>query len=483
MEEVYVVRHRHLVEGVPIRRIAREMGIDRNTVRRYIRGAPAGVGKPRGVLGAPVRDAVQSRVIEILEDSKHWTQGKQQLTAARLYTMLIAEHREVGYTVVKDIVREWKRQRKEVFVPLVYKPGDLAEVDFFEVLVDIAGERRKAHMFVCRLMHSGRDFAWLYPRQDQTCFLDGHVRAFAHFGVVPHRLLYDNLKAAVRKILVGSERELASRFLSLATHYLFEACFARPRQGHDKGGVESRGKAIRWQELVPIPTGPDLATVSTALLARLDTRTTERFVDERAAMLPLPSVPARSARCIPGASVSSRSLVKVDGAVYSVWSTWARADVTVYAGVDEVTIVAAGDARVVVHPRQPFGRRSVDYRHYIRELAHKPQALRQVADELIAALDEPYAGAWRLLVDQHGPKQAARVFAQVLRAIEDRGEQEVALEITAALASGEPIQLAVRTRATASPEVPSENLPSSLVGVEVTAGAASDYDALLGGVH
>jgi transposase len=483
MEEVYVVRHRHLVEGVPIRRIAREMGIDRNTVRRYIRGAPAGVGKPRGLLGAPVRDAVQSRVIEILEDSKHWTQGKQQLTAARLYTMLIAEHREVGYTVVKDIVREWKRQRREVFVPLVYKPGDLAEVDFFEVLVDIAGERRKAHMFVCRLMHSGRDFAWLYPRQDQTCFLDGHVRAFAHFGVVPHRLLYDNLKAAVRKILVGSERELASRFLSLATHYLFEACFARPRQGHDKGGVESRGKAIRWQELVPIPTGPDLATVSAALLARLDARTTERFVDERAAMLPLPSMPARSARCIPGTSVSSRSLVKIDGAVYSVWSTWARSDVTVYAGVDEVTIVAAGDARVVVHPRQSFGRRSVDYRHYIREPAHKPQALRQVADELIAALDEPYAGAWRLLVDQHGPKQAARVFAQVLRAIEDRGEQEVALEITAALASGEPIQLAVRTRATASPEVSSENLPSSLVGIEVTAGAASDYDALLGGVH
>lgn len=483
MEEVYVVRHRHFVEGVPIRRLAREMGIDRNTVRRYLRGAPAGVGKPRGVAGAPVRHAVESRAIEILEDSKHWTQGKQRLTAARLYTMLVTEHHDVGYTVVKDIVREWKRQRKEVFVPLVYKPGDLAEVDFFEVFVDVAGVRRKAHMFVCRLMHSGRDFAWLYPRQDQTCFLDGHVRAFSHFGVVPHRLLYDNLKAAVRKILVGSERELASRFLALATHYLFEACFARPRQGHDKGGVESRGKAIRWQELVPIPTGSDLSEISAALLARLDARTTERFADERAVMLPLPSVPLRSARCIPGASVSSRSLVKVDGASYSVWSTWARADVTVYAGVDEVTIVAASDARVVAHPRQPFGGRSVDYRHYIRELAHKPQALRQVAEELIAALDEPFAGAWRLLVDQHGPKQAARVFAQVLRAIEDRGEREVAQEITAALASGEPIQLAVRTRASASPEVSSENLPSSLVGVEVTAGAAADYDALLGGVQ
>ena len=483
MEEVYVVRHRHFVEGIPIRRIAREMGIDRNTVRRYLRGAPAGVGKPRGVAGAPVSDAVRPRALEILKDSKRWTEGKQRLTAARLYTMLSREGFDVGYTVVKDIVREWKRQRKEVFVPLVYKAGDSAQVDFFEVFVDLAGVRRKAHMFVMRLMHSGRDFAWLYPRQDQTCFLDGHVRAFAHFGAVPHRLVYDNLKAAVRKILVGSQRELAARFLAVANHYLFEACFARPRTGHDKGGVESRGKAIRWQELVPIPCGPDLATISTALLARLDARVTERFSDELPVMLPLPSTPFRSARCLPGVAVSSRSIASIEGAQYSVWSTWARREVTVYSGVDDITLVASGDERVVVHPRQPFGGRSVDYRHYIRELAHKPQALRQVADELLAALDEPFAAAWRLLVDQHGPKQAARLFAQVLRAIEERGERCVAADVAAALRSGEPIQLAVRTRASAAPQVPVEHLPASLVGIEVRAGVAADYDALLGGAQ
>jgi transposase len=482
MEEVYVVRHRHLVEGVPIRRLAREMGVSRNTIRRYLRGAPAGVGKPRGVPDSPVREAVEPRALAILEDAKRWTAGKQRLTAARLHELLRGEGYDVGYTVVKDIVAEWKRRRKEVFVPLVYKPGDLAEVDFFEVFVDIAGERRKAHMFVMRLMHSGRDFAWLYPRQDQTCFLDGHVRAFAHFGAVPHRIVYDNLKAAVRKILVGSERELASRFLALANHYLFEPCFARPREGHDKGGVESRGKAIRWQELVPIPSGADLATISAALLARLDARITERFTDEHAAMLPLPSTPMRSARCLVDVSVSSRGLVKVEGASYSVWSEWARGDVTVYAGVDEVTIVARGDDRVVVHPRQPFGGRSVDYRHYLRELAHKPQALRQVADELIVALDEPFAGAWRLLVDQHGPKQAARLFAQVLGAVVERGERDVAQALATALATGEPIQLAIRARAS-SPELAREQLPERLASVEVQAGAASDYDALLGGVQ
>jgi transposase len=459
------------------------MGVSRNTIKRYLRGAPPGVGKPRGAPGAPVRDAVEPRVLEILEDSKRWTAGKQQLTAARLHELLRGEGHEVGYTVVKDIVHEWKRRRKEVFVPLVYRPGELGEVDFFEVLVDVAGERRKAYMFVMRLMHSGRDFAWLYPRQDQTCFLDGHVRAFAHLGAVVHRLVYDNLKAAVRKILVGSERELAARFLALANHYLFEACFARPRQGHDKGGVESRGKAIRWQELVPIPSGPDLATISGALLARLDARVSaEQFAVDHAAMLPLPAIALRSARCLPGASASSRSLVKVDGASYSVWSTWARTDVTLYAGVDEITIVSASDERVVVHPRQPFGGRSVDYRHYLRELAHKPQALRQVADELVAALDEPFAAAWRLLVDQHGPKQGARVFAQVLCAIVERGEREVAGDVAAALATGEPLQLAVRARAIA-PELAVEQLPAHLAAVEVAAGAASDYDALLGGVQ
>jgi transposase len=440
------------------------------------------VGKPRGIAGHPVRDAVQPRAEELLADSAQWTAGKQRLTAARLRTLLRAEGYDVGYTLVKEIVHEWKRRKQEVFVPLVYRPGDLAQVDFFEVLVDVEGTRRKAHMFVLRLMHSRRDFAWLYPRQDQTCFLDGHVRAFAHFGAVPHRLAYDNLKAAVAKHLAGSERELSPRFLALATHYLFEASFARPRTGHDKGGVEARGKGIRWQELVPIPSGPDLATISTALLARLDARATPAFAEERASMLPLPSTPLGSARCVPGASVSRRSLVKLDGAVYSVWSTWAGLDVTAYAGVDEVTLVGPDGARVT-HARQPFGGRAVDYRHYVPELARKPQALRQVADELISALGEPFDAAWRLLVDQHGPKQAARVFAQVLRAVEARGMAAVASDVRAALASGEPIQLAVRARAAAPPAVPSEHLPSSLATVEVATGIAADYVGWLGGVQ
>lgn len=178
MEAVHGIRHLVLAEGWGIRRAAREFGVSRNTVRRYLAGAEPGVRKP-AERARPVFDGVRGRIDEILSDSARWTQGKQRLTATQLHRMLVCEGHAVGATLVKQYVAEWKRQRREVYVPLDYPPGDLAEVDFFEVYADVGGERRKAFLFVMRLMHSGRDFAWLYPRQDQVCFLDARARVRA----------------------------------------------------------------------------------------------------------------------------------------------------------------------------------------------------------------------------------------------------------------------------------------------------------------
>ena len=181
MDQIYVVRHKVLVEGRSAREVAAELGISRNTVRRYVEGAEP---ERRPVArSAPVLEAVRPRLEALLGDSPRWTGGKQRLTATQLHRMVVAEGHQVGATLVKEVVAEWRRQRQEVFVPLVYHPGDLAEVDFFEVLVDVAGMRRKAWMFLMRLMHSGWDFAWLYDQQDQVCFLDGHVRAFEQVRV------------------------------------------------------------------------------------------------------------------------------------------------------------------------------------------------------------------------------------------------------------------------------------------------------------
>jgi len=487
MDQVHVIRHKVLVEKVPARQVAREMGVSRNTVRRYVEGAPPGVRKtvarPR-----PVYDAVVGRMEQLLTRSSAWTGGKQRLTAARLHELLRGEGFSVGASLVRDYVREWKRRRQEVFVPLVYRPGDLGEIDFFEVLADVAGQRQKAHLFLMRPMFSGRDFAWLFPRQDQVCFFEGHVRAFAHLGGVPHRLLYDNLRPAVRRI-VGSQRELSPRFEALASHYLFESCFARPATGHDKGGVESRGRAVRLSELVPIPAGPDLDTISRALMERLDARAAttrdrdgrtvlERFAEEQAAMLPLPAAGFRSA-AVRLATVSRRSLVQIEGAWYSAPCQWAGLEVTAYVGVSEVELV--GPLGRVSHPRQRLGQRSVDYRHYLPELARKPQAVRQVAPELTRDLGEPFGRAWQELVDCHGPREAARIFARVLQSVVDRGRDSVAETIELALASGEPLLLALLTPPTPAADLPSCDIPDRLKAFEVLAARVADFDALLGG--
>jgi transposase len=494
VDQVHVVRHKVLVEGRGIRAVAREMGISRNTVRHYLAlSEPVRVEKsPRG---QPVRERVVPRIEAILAESPRWTGGKQRLTATRLHQMLRAEGYDVGTTLVKEIVAEWKGRRREVFVPLVYRPGELAEVDFFEVLIDVCGERTKAQLFVMRLMHSGRDFAWLYERQDQVSFLDGHVRAFAHFGAVPQRVAYDNLKSAVRRMLVGSEREMTERFTALVSHYLFEPCFCRPATGHDKGGVEARGKAIRWQELVPIPAGESMLAINERLLARLDERQGEvrsdgdgrtigeRFAEERGSMLPLPERPflARRTHVV---TVSRRSLVTVEGAVYSVPCEWAGYMITVHVGATEVELVSprreeAG--RIVVVPRKRFGERSVDYRHYIRELARKPQAVRQVAPELVCDLGEPFGSTWRLLVDVHGPKDAARVFARILGFIETRGMTEVAHRLAQAIERGEAPLLALVPPPRPPSSLAQDDLPHGLGQLAVETGRAGDYDEWLRG--
>ena len=136
MDQVHVIRHQVLVEGRSQRRVAKEFGISRLTVRKYV-GEAAPRRKETGPRARPVWAAVQARVETLLAESVRWTGGKQRLTATRLHGLLVAEGHHVGVTIVKTGVAEWRRQRREVFVPLTYRPGDLAEVDFFEVLVDV----------------------------------------------------------------------------------------------------------------------------------------------------------------------------------------------------------------------------------------------------------------------------------------------------------------------------------------------------------
>ena len=325
MDQAYVIKHKRLHEGLSIRQIARDLKLSRNTVRKYLEAE--GEGEPQrqeaGKRPQPVLDAVRERIDELLQEWGQRTTPKQRVTGTLVHERLLAEGYRVGSTTVRAYLAEQRRVRQEVYVPLVWRPGDAAQVDFFEVTVEVGGERRKAWLFVLHLMYSGRDYAWLYERCNQVAFLDGHVRAFEHLGGIVRRCVYDNLKAAVKRRL-GLERELSGRFVALCLHYEIEPCFARPGEGHDKGGVEARGKSVRLQHLTPVPCGESLAEIAARLMEQLDAATAtrrspqgggsvaQRFAEER----------AFEARQVVMVAVSRQALVRVEGVQYSVPDHW-----------------------------------------------------------------------------------------------------------------------------------------------------------------
>jgi transposase len=483
--DVHVLRHKVLVEGLSQREVARQLGVSRRTIKRYLRDdVQPGVRKEEGPRPRPVQDAICSQVFDLLATAR--TTRKQKLTAPVVREQLLAAGFDASERSVRRVMREWRRRRTEVFVPLQYAAGDLAEVDFFEVRVVLDGQETKAWMFVMRLMYSGRDFAWLYRWTDSACFLDGHVRAFAHFGAVPARILYDNLKPAVRRILVGSERDLNERFATLAAHYAFDPRFARPATGHDKGGVESRGKAIRWQHLTPVPEGRSLTDISGMLLARLD-RHMDRprrrggetiaalWEHERARMLPLPLCDHDPSEVVP-CGVDRQAKIRVKTVWYSVPSTWRGLQVRARLYADKVVVVH--DGQRVEHARQLGNGQSIDYRHYLPELARKPQAIEQVADTLVAQLGDPFDRVWRQFVAQRGRREAARGFKNVLQAILDRGAEAAAGAIRRALEAGEDTMLGLRQPAAVSR---SGVVPTALLQHQIQTSSLGVYDRLSGG--
>ena len=146
------------------------------------------------------------------------------------------------------------------------------------------------------------------------------------------------------------------------------------------------------------------------------------------AVLPLAAFPVQEVRSV---SVNKCSLVKVKGVTYSLPSTWARLQVTAYVKLD--TVEFRWQDRSFVQSRGRKGERCIRYLHYLRELAIKPQAVRQVATELVQELGEPYGRLWALLVKSHGDKEGSKVLAKILGSIVENGASQVTDAINRAL--------------------------------------------------
>ena len=117
------VRRAHFVEGMSIRQVARMFDLHRSTVNKMLDySVPPGYRRQQPP-SRPKLDPYKGVIDRILEDD-HSLPKKQRHTASRIYDRLRDEHGFLGkYTIVKDYVRQRRRQTREMFVPLTHSPG------------------------------------------------------------------------------------------------------------------------------------------------------------------------------------------------------------------------------------------------------------------------------------------------------------------------------------------------------------------------
>ncbi len=236
-----------------------------------------------------------------------------------------------------------------------------------------------------QLLRPGLPCGLLPPAQE--AFFEGHVLALAHFNGVPALIRYDNLKAAVAKILFGRDRTENERFVTLRSHYGFDSFYCRPgiEGSHEKGGVEGEVGRFRRRHLVPVPNVADMAELN-ELLAAGDVIDDDRHIARRpvtvgqAAAVEAPSLRARPEEpfdscALLSAKVDTKGRICVRQSFYSVPVGLARRDVAVRLGAQSFEVMADGNV-VATHLRSLHkGTEDLVLDHYLEILARKPGAM------------------------------------------------------------------------------------------------------------
>ena len=440
--ELYArVRRAVLVEGKSRRAVAREFGLARKTVGKMLEySLPPGYQRRKPVR-RPKLGPWQGVIDAIMADDKS-RPAKQRHTAKRIFERLRAEHGYAGgYTIVKDYVRQSRIGGQEMFVPLRHAPGE-AQADFGEAMVVIAGVECKAHFMAFDLPHSDDCFVCAFPAETTEAFLDGHVRAFEYFGAVPTRILYDNTRLAVARILGDGQRLKTRAFSELQSYYLFAEKFGRPAKGNDKGKVEGVVGYVRRNFMVPIPRVASWDELNASFIAECRARRTrrlrghsetiaERFERDRAVFLPLPDAPYEACEKVT-VRVSSISLVRYRTNDYSVPTEYGHRQVLVKGYVHRVEIVCA--SVVIARHERSYAREAgiYDPLHYLALLEHKSRALDQAAPLTGWQLPQCFVQLRRLL-EARLNKHASREYIQVLRLLETFALEEVTPAIEEAL--------------------------------------------------
>lgn len=379
--------------------IADQLGIHHSVVRRVLdqdgllRGTP-GVRPSKS-------DPYVPFILETLE--RH-----PKLRASRLYEMVQAR----GYTgspghFRRIVARHRPRKAAEAYLRLRTLPAEQAQVDWASFgRVQVGKALRPLVAFVMVLSYSRRIFLRFYYGQAMPQFLDGHVRAFEHFGGVPRELLYDNLKSAVLE-RYGEAIHFHPRLLELAAHYCYKPKPVAVARGNEKGRVE---RAIQYarHSFFAAREWRDLDDLNAQALAWCDGIANERpcpedkartvrevYEEERSLLIPLPANPFPAEERVV-VKLGKTPYARFDLNDYSVPHDRVRRDLTVIASPQEVKILDGLDL-LATYPRSYDRAQQIEDPAHVAALVEEKRAARSARG--IDRLRHAAPSTQRLLVE------------------------------------------------------------------------------------
>jgi len=492
-----VIRRWHLRDKISIREIARRTKLSRNTITKYLASGEISPRYPHRKSPSQL-DAYAAELSDWLRTNQRQSR-KQRRTLRQMHATLLTKGYTGSYGRVAAFAREWRRAEQEraqtagrgTFVPLLFAPGEAFQFDWSEDHARIGGERIKLQVAHFKLSHSRAFLLRAYPLQTHEMLFDAHQHAFAVFGGVPHRGIYDNMKTAVDKVRSGKLRDVNARFAAMVGHYLFEAEFCNPASGWEKGQIEKNVQDARHRIWPTVPPMPTLDALNDWLQERCvalwqecahpvwrDRTIASIWQDEQRLLMPTPSrfdgFVEQTKRVTP------TCLVHVERNRYSVPASYANRPISVRLYADRVVMAAEGQV-IAEHSRRinrthDGGLTIYNWRHYLSVVQRKPGALRNGAP--FADLPEGFRRLQTQLLQRPG---GDREMVEILALVLQYDEQAVLTAVELALeahAPSKPHVLNLLARLVGeTPPAPVDAPPSLALQVEPVANVAR-YDGL-----
>ncbi|MBM4448771.1 MAG: IS21 family transposase [Chloroflexi bacterium] len=500
----FIRREYEFGEGT-ISGVARKLGVHRRMVREAIGNAIPSARK------RPHRDHWKLKAfipqIEAMLEEDRDAPRKQRHTAHRIWRRL--KDHNPGLSISERTVRKYVRKRRlilgligrETCIPQSYPWGSEAQVDWYEAYADLGGERTCLQVFAMRSMASGASFHHAYLRATQQAFLEGHELAFQRFGGVFRRLRYDNLAAAVKRILRGHRREETARFIAFRSHWRFEAVFCNPgvNHAHEKGGIEGEGGYYRRNHWVPVPQARDLDDLNAQLpaacyqdeqrkIAGREMTVGQAVLAEKQHLLPLAAE---------GFDLAEVSFPIVDGmgrakVRMNFYSVPVRVGVQVQAKIRPSHIELWHEGQCVARHERSYSRLQeiLDLEHYLEPLEHKPGALAGSKPleqwRQKGRWPASYDRIWEQLMMRNGRQNGTRSMIDLLRLGKVHGYEKLRQAVELALDMGSCDVSTIRYLITAEQLDRSRSEPidvGPLNYYQRPLPVMSDYDQLLAAVE